>query len=73
MAGIEPASERLDPRKSTSVACWGLSSQRSQRANFSVTICWSFAHLAESCAALTPLFRPIRHPVEEGAGGRALI
>jgi len=73
MPGIEPGSERFDPRKSTSVACWRLSSQGSQRAGYPVTICWSFAHLAESCAALSPLFRPIRHRVEDGAGGRALI
>jgi len=41
MAGIEPASERFDPRKSTSVACRFLSSQSSRRASYPVTICWS--------------------------------
>jgi len=71
MAGIEPASERIDPRKSTSVACRSSSSQGSRRAGNPVTICLSFAQLAESCAALTPLFRPIRLRVEGGAGGRA--
>ncbi len=41
MAGIEPASERFDPRNSTSVACRILSSQGSRRAGNPVTICWS--------------------------------
>jgi hypothetical protein len=39
MAGIEPASERFDPRNSTSVACRGFSSQGSRRAGNPVTIC----------------------------------
>jgi len=38
-----------------------------------MTICLSYAQLAESCAALTPLCRPIRTRVEDGAGGRDLI
>jgi len=39
MAGIEPASERFDPRKSTSVACRILSSQGPRQAVFPGTIC----------------------------------
>jgi len=39
MAGIEPASERFDPRNSTSVACWRLSSHGSRQAGCPVTIC----------------------------------
>jgi len=70
MPGIEPGSERIDPRKSTSVACRSLSSQGSRQAGYPVTICLSFAYVAESYAALTPLFRPIRLRVEGGAGGR---
>jgi len=38
-----------------------------------VTSRLSFAHVAASCAALTPLCRPIRHRVEDGAGGRVSL
>ena len=41
MAGIEPASERIDPRKSTSVACRRWSPQGSRRAGNPAAICWS--------------------------------
>ncbi len=51
MAGIEPASERFDPRNSTSVACRYSSSHASRQAGKPATIRWSFACLAESHAA----------------------
>jgi hypothetical protein len=43
---------KIQPRNSTSVACRGQSPQGSRRASNPAAICWSFAHLAESCAAL---------------------
>jgi hypothetical protein len=73
MAGIEPASERFDPRKSTSVVGRGLSSQRSRPTG---TLCDQplvFRTCSGVVCGTPPLFRPIRHPAEEGAGGRALI
>jgi hypothetical protein len=56
MPGIEPGSERFDPRKSTSVACRISSPQTPRRAGKPVTICLSFACLAESHAALHHCF-----------------
>jgi len=73
MAGIEPASERFDPRKSTSVVGRGLSSQRSRPTG---TLCDQpliFRTFSGVVCGTPPLFRPIRHLAEEGAGGRALI
>jgi len=73
MAGIEPASERLDPRKSTSVVGRDSSSQRSRPTG---TLC-DQPLVFRACSGVVrgtpPLFRPIRHPAEEGDGGRALI
>jgi len=56
MAGIEPASERFGPRKSTSVAGRGVSSQASRPARTSCDQPHqarkpSFAQVAASCAA----------------------
>ena len=70
MAGIEPASERFDPRKSTSVVGRGLSSQRSRPTG---TLCDQpliFRTFSGVVCGTPPLSRPIRHPAEEDAGGR---
>src|SRR5512147_672797 len=69
----EPASERFDPRNSTSVVSRGLSSQRS---HLTGTLCDQplvFRAGSGVVRGTPPLSRPVRHPTEEGAGGRALI
>ena len=73
MAGIEPASERFDPRKSTSVVGRGLSSQRSRPTGNLCDQPLVFRTISGVVCGTPPLFRPIRHPAEEGDGGRALI
>ena len=73
MAGIEPASERFDPRNSTSVVGRGSSSQRSRPAR---TLCDQpliFRAGSGVVRGTPPLSRPIRHPAEGGDGGRGLI
>ena len=70
MPGIEPGSERFDPRNSTSVVGRGLSSQRSRPTG---TLCDQplvFRTVSGVVCGTPPLFRPIRHLAEEGAGGR---
>jgi len=73
MAGIEPASERIDPRKSTSVVGRGLSSQRPHPTGTLYDQPLIFRTCSGVVCGTPPLFRPIRHRVEDGAGGRALI
>ncbi len=72
MAGIEPASERIDPRNSTSVACRILSPQGSRWASNPAASCELFRTFSSIMCGTPPLSRPIRHRVEHGAGGRGL-
>src|SRR5690349_21694779 len=66
----EPASERFDPRNSTSVVGRGLSLQRSRPTG---TLC-NQPLVFRACSGVVrgtpPLSRPVRHPAEKGAGGR---
>ena len=73
MAGLEPASERFDPRKSTSVVGRGSSSQRSRPTRPPCDQPLIFRARSGVVRGTPPLSRPIRHPVENGAGGRGLI
>jgi len=70
MRGIEPRSERFDPRNSTSVVGRGLSLQRSRPTG---TLC-NQPLVFRACSGVVrgtpPLSRPVRHPAEKGAGGR---
>lgn len=73
MARIELASERFDHRKSTSVVSRGSSLQRSRLTR---TLCNQplvFRAFSGIVRGTPPLSRPIRHPAEEGDGGRGLI
>ena len=73
MAGIEPASERFDPRNSTSVVGRGSLSQRPRPTG---TLC-DQPLVFRACSGVVrgtpPLSRPIRHRVESGAGGRVAL
>lgn len=73
MAGIEPASERFDPRNSTSVVGRSLSSQGSRPTRTPCDQPLVFRAGSGVVRGTPPLSRPTRHPVESGAGGRGLI
>ena len=73
MPGIEPGSERFDPRNSTSVACRYSSSQTPRRAGKPATICWIFRAFSRITRGTLSLSRPVRHPIEGGAGGRDIL
>ena len=73
MPGIEPGSERFDPRKSTSVVGRGSSSQGSRPTRTPCDQPLVFRASSGVVRGTPPLSRPIRHPVESGAGGRGLI
>jgi len=66
MAGIEPASERLDPRKSTSVACWGCRRRSLKRQNWPAASRLDpkilFRAVSGVVRGTPPLWRPIPSP-----------
>jgi hypothetical protein len=73
MPGIEPGSERFDPRKSTSVVGRGSSSQGSRPTGTPCNQPLIFRAGSGVVRGTPPLSRPVRHPAESGAGGRGLI
>ena len=70
MPGIEPGSERIDPRKSTSVVGRGLSSQGSHPTGTPCDQPLVFRAFSGVVRGTPPLSRPVRHPAEVGDGGR---
>jgi len=66
MAGIEPASERLDPRKSTSVAGWACRHRSFSRQTWPAASRSGpkalFRAVSSIMRGTTPLWRPIPSP-----------
>jgi len=73
MAGIEPASERFAPRKSTSVAGWSLSRRAPQLARTTLSQPLVFRACSGVARGTPRLSRPGLLLAEIGAGGRGLI
>jgi len=73
MPGIEPGSERIDPRNSMSVVGRASSSQWSRPTRTHCDQPLVFRAVSGVVRGTPPLSRPIRHPAESGAGGRGLI
>jgi len=76
MAGIEPASERIDPRTSTSVVALCFRSEAGELQTGSELSAQargpSFAPFAARGAAPLALWRPLHHRPGSGVGGRDL-
>jgi len=73
MAGIEPASERFAPRKSTSVAGWLVSPRAPQLAQSAPSQPLIFRACSGIVRGTPRLSRPSLLLAEIGAGGRGFI